>query len=278
MSENDPLKETKNMASVLSDVFKMAGENPETKQAARNLGKTAITITETVNTILLPIAAVNFAFKKAKDYFSTDFPKDILEKTQDIPVENIAEPKPSIAAPLLQGLAFSIEEPNLKEMFLNLLKSSMDNRTQNLVHPAYVDVIKQLTSQEANILSIYLKTNRNEFPIVRIVGKERNNSISGSNFKTLFENILKIEVESEELNLGQSSSIVDNWVRLGLFSLDYSTYLTDCKSYDWVESSKEYKLALIALSQASMDPEIRKGTLNITAFGNLFAKAIGVRK
>ena len=67
------------------------------------------------------IGAVNFAFDRARQYFSERFAQDLGEKASAIPVDQIVEPKASIAGPALQGLAFSYDEPDLKEMYLNLL-------------------------------------------------------------------------------------------------------------------------------------------------------------
>jgi len=59
------------------------------------------------------------------------------EKAAGIPPEHVVEPKASIAGPALQALAFSHEEPDLREMYLNLLRASMDARTAKVAHPAF---------------------------------------------------------------------------------------------------------------------------------------------
>ena len=144
MAEDDSMKPAKEGVSIVAEIIKAAGDDPKVKEAASNLGKTAITLTKTINNALLPIAAVNFAFDKARVYFSEKFQKDLSEKAECIPPEHLVEPKASVAGPTLQGLAFTHEEPNLKEMFLNLLATSMDGRRADLAHPAFVEIIKQL--------------------------------------------------------------------------------------------------------------------------------------
>ena len=113
---NDPLKTAKDGVAVIGEIIRAAGDNPAVKEAGENLGKTALTITKTINNALLPLAAVNFAFDKAKKYFAEKFQDDISAKASQIPVENLVEPKASIAGPALQGLAFTHEEPSLKDM------------------------------------------------------------------------------------------------------------------------------------------------------------------
>jgi hypothetical protein len=53
--------------------------NPDAKAAGCDLAKAAHTITSTINLCLLPLAAVNFAYKKAEKYFGARFQKDIEE-------------------------------------------------------------------------------------------------------------------------------------------------------------------------------------------------------
>ena len=141
MHDDDPLTAAKGTISLVGEVLKAAGDDPKVREAASNLGQTAVTITETINNALLPLAAVNFAFDKARAYFDGKFQQDISEKTAAIPLEHIVEPKASVAGPSLQGLAFAHEEPNLKAMFLSLLATAMDGRVAPNAHPAFVEII-----------------------------------------------------------------------------------------------------------------------------------------
>ncbi|MDR1227943.1 MAG: DUF4393 domain-containing protein [Azoarcus sp.] len=107
MSDDDPIKVAQDGVSLVAEIIKAAGNDPQIKEAAGNLGRTAVTLTKTINNVLVPLAAINFAFDKARAYFSGKFQQDIVEKAQSIPPEHIVEPKASIAGPTLQGLAFT---------------------------------------------------------------------------------------------------------------------------------------------------------------------------
>ena len=74
MAVEEQLKNVKEGVSVIVEVIKAAGDNPKVKEAGGELGKTALTLTKAINNILLPVAAVNFAFDKAKMYFANQFP------------------------------------------------------------------------------------------------------------------------------------------------------------------------------------------------------------
>lgn len=120
MSIDDEMKTAKSGVALVGDIMKATGDNPNVKEAGNNLGKTALTITKTINNALLPLAAINYSFDKAKNYFANKFQEDISTKASKIPQEDIIEPKASIAGPALQGLAFTHEEENLKDMYLSL--------------------------------------------------------------------------------------------------------------------------------------------------------------
>src|SRR5262245_6984652 len=146
MSEGDGLQSAKDGVALVGELIRAAGDNPNVHAAGSELGKTALTITTAINNVLLPVAAVNFAFLKARDYFEKKFPADLSRVAKEIPQESVIEPKASVAGPALQGLAFSHEEPSLREMYLKLLSSAMDRRICDRAHPAFVEIIRQLNS------------------------------------------------------------------------------------------------------------------------------------
>lgn len=273
MPNDEPIKVAKDGLSFVTDVLKAAGDNQQVKEAAGNLGQTAITLTKTINNVLVPLAAINFAFDKARGYFSGKFQQDIAEKTQAIPPEHIVEPKASIAGPTLQGLAFTHEEPNLKEMYLNLLATSMDGRSASLAHPAFVEIIKQLDGVDAMLLRNPLQS-LNAIPIVQIQRKWQN----GSGYILLIHHLLDLKDSTTGLPIEylQLPAVIDNWIRLGLVEVDYGKHLVDIAHYSWVDQRPEF----IRLSQGPQSDEAKveftKGIMQRTELGKRFARAIGL--
>ena len=103
MTTDDSIKTPTSGVALVGEIIKAAGDNPNVKAAGQNLGQTALTITKTINNALLPLAAVNFAFDKARVYFAEKFQHDISQKATTIPQEQLVEPNASIAGPALQG-------------------------------------------------------------------------------------------------------------------------------------------------------------------------------
>ncbi|MGV3582971.1 MAG: DUF4393 domain-containing protein [Methylophilus sp.] len=273
MAEEAPIQIAHESVSLVVEVMKAAGENPQVKEAANNLGQTAVTLTKTINNVLVPLAAINFAFDKARTYFSGRFQQEITEKTEAIPAEHIIEPKASIAGPTLQGLAFTHEEPNLKEMYLNLLATAMDDRVATLAHPAFVEIIKQLDSEDARLVRGALQSSV-PIPIVQIHLKLE----GGTSYNLLVQHLLNLTDSITKLPVEdpQLPAMIDNWIRLGLVEVAYDKHLSDLTKYSWVDQRPEY----LRLSQETQPDEGKveysKGILQRTELGKRFAKAIGL--
>ncbi|TVO62618.1 DUF4393 domain-containing protein [Denitromonas ohlonensis] len=273
MTANDPLEVAKGSVSLVAEVVKVAGDSPQVREAANNLGQTAVTLTQTINNVLVPLAAINFAFDKARAYFSDKFRQDIAAKAEAIPAECIVEPKASIAGPTLQGLAFTHEEKNLKEMYLNLLATAMDGRSASVAHPAFVEIIKQMDSEDARLVRDTLQTS-DSIPIVQIV-KTLDNAGGHSILARHFLNLLDTNTGEAVEDLGVPA-MIDNWIRLGLVEVTYDKYLADPDSYSWVEKRPEFQ-RLVHESQAEgVRVEKKRGLLCRTDLGERFARAVGL--
>ena len=87
------------------------------------------------------------------EYAIKETEKLLEEKLKHIPEYKIVEPEPYVAVPALQQLSYSLDSEELRELYANLLASSMNADKKSDVHPAFVDIIKQLTPNEAKLLS-----------------------------------------------------------------------------------------------------------------------------
>ncbi len=245
----------------------LAAKSPELTEAGQTVAKSALTIAKAVDNCLLPIAAVNFAFDKAREYYENKFQKDLEEATKDIPADNLIEPKASVAAPALQGLAFSHEEPDLKMMYLQLLSTAMDGRKAGSAHPAYAEIIRQLTSDEARLLNQVIDYGP-LIPIVRLA-EQRQIGI-GIVLKSIIS--YSHPDTGKQIDTPQVPAMIDNWMRLGLVSVTYERRLIAKGEYDWAQSRPEY---IELRKKAKKGVEIKEGIMELTAFGSSFAKAVG---
>lgn len=272
MSSDENLERTSTAVAVIGDLIKAAGESPEGKRAASNIGKVAVTVTGFVNNLLLPIAAVNYGFEKAHRYFNSNFQSDLEAAAKGIPPADLVEPKASIAAPALQGLAFSHEEPELKQLYLQLLATTMDGRKAASAHPAFVEILRQLTSDEAAFLRFLLTGGRH--PIGRIV--EVTNDGAGSlvvkrHLLNVVDDKTAVPKIKEDL-----TSMVDNWVRLGLFDVTYGKSFKGDYLYDWLGTRPEMLRLQAEHTAHDTNLVIERGIMDPTALGMRFGLAIGI--
>lgn len=102
------------------------------------------------NVVLYPLKKANISFK----YKLEEFQADLERKVIDVPNECLQKPPLMIAGPTLEALKYAYDEPELREMFENLLAASMDCRNNEKVRPSYVDTIRQLSPLDAKVLEI----------------------------------------------------------------------------------------------------------------------------
>lgn len=81
----------------------------------------------------------------------------VAERLKGLPEEKITKPNPRIAVPATQALVYCMSESLIREMFANLLAADMNLDTKRHAHPAFVGIIREMTSTEAKILQVVSK-------------------------------------------------------------------------------------------------------------------------
>ena len=279
MNDENSLKTVKEAASILGEIIKAAGDNPNVKAAASNLGQTALTLTKTINNALLPLAAINFAFERARVYFSGKFQQELLERAAQIPEEMIVDPKPSIAGPVMQSLAFTHDEPDLKEMYLCLLGTSMDSRICDQAHPAFVEIIRQLESVEAHVIRDIMKS-PHPIPIAQVQVTTGPRNYYSTHEPSHYDFSVTYALHEGFLSSGSTNTrtklpgLIDNLLRLGLVQITYDELITNLINYDWVLDHPEVSLLQKQQSKAGNRITRKKGILLPTKLGLRFATLI----
>lgn len=204
----------------------------------------------------------------SKQYFESGFAGDMAEKMADVPDGNIQAPTPIVAVPAMQALGYSLEEEPLKEMYLNLLARASDDRRSD-VHPAHVEIIRQLSPDEVELLAVVL--GHRSLPIVNLV-----EAYPDDGKRTRRRYLLNLYRAAEVWVAPELEAWVDNWIRLGLVTADFTRRLQggdgEWDWYDWINGRPETASAEAALKRGSV-LERKPGMLQRTAFGERFAKA-----
>ncbi|NNN70678.1 DUF4393 domain-containing protein [Vibrio sp. 3-2(1)] len=89
------------------------------------------------------------------DYLATQqdrFQRYLQRVNDKVPEDQQVNAHPQIAGPVMDNLKFVEEESVITEMFLNLLARAIDQERVNEAHPAFANIISQLSPDEAKIL------------------------------------------------------------------------------------------------------------------------------
>jgi len=200
--------------------------------AAKEVGSALGTVAKTVNIALAPIAGIVWSYESIQGYIS----KRVSEKLKNIPEENIETPKISVAGPALEALRFTgDDEEELREMYANLLANALDKNTKNNVHSSFIEIIKQLSPQEALLLKFL--SEMKSFPLIcsyeetqKMTGNIGENSVlhwGRNNREASFvsnmvdQEFIKVCIDFDE-NLDIDISL-DNFRRLQLIEIETQT-------------------------------------------------------
>ena len=174
-----------------------------------------------------------------KDYFDSKFADELATRAAHIPDEAIKSPLPSVALPAMQGLGWSLEEPDLKEMYLNLLVTATDGRHPERAHPSFADIIKQLSATEAQSLLLALGVPKATFAIAQLRASMQDApgafGVIVDNLFEPFDGVLRDRFEDESEGVW-----IANWERLGLLTTSYSQRIAAAEAYDWVARRPEF--------------------------------------
>lgn len=135
--------------------------------AAKEAGKALETVGKAVNAALVPLRGLVWGMEKIEEFVQTN----VSEKLANIPPHNIQTPDPSVAGPVLESLRFTGHKESLSELYANLLATSMDKNTAQHAHPGFVEIIRNLSSDEARVFSFLLE-NKTQ-PVVDIYEAEK---------------------------------------------------------------------------------------------------------
>ncbi|MNU18781.1 hypothetical protein D3C71_69880 [compost metagenome] len=117
--------------------------------AMKQIGKALENLAKSSRFILAPIDYIAHQHDRWERY---------LQKVTDkVKNEDLIEGHPQIVIPTLEGLNLNYENTLLTELFINLLANSIDRTKQDLAHPAFPNIIKQLSHDEAVILFLLKK-------------------------------------------------------------------------------------------------------------------------
>ena len=185
----------------------------------------------------------------------------LAKKAENIPPENRQPPDLTTTAKIVPALNVVFGEKDLREMFINLLAATMNKTREGNVLPAFTEVIKQLSSDEAKLLSAFFKMRYLEFPLIDIIAVKPDGG----------RVIVGYDYGIPPLgDLG--SMFVANWHRLGLVRISHIAQQPS--AYAAIEDSETMESVQSSIVQEGRTMEIVRKTGEFTTFGIGFLQAV----
>lgn len=176
------------------------------RPAAKELGANLQVVARLITHAMTPLHGLVWGLDKVHDWLSAA----LLERLASVDKESIQTPPPYIAGQILLQLPFCADQAQLRELYANLLASAMQRNLADRVHPAFVQVIQQISPDEALILSAIAKS-PHPFEI-RESTSESGMALSGS--KYVSDQFSRFCEAAGLVNLPLSDAYLDNLLRL----------------------------------------------------------------
>lgn len=194
----------------------------------------------------------------------------IQQKAEAIPEERLTEPEPYVIVPAIQQLAYSYSSDELRELYANLIVSSMDKEKKDQVHPAFVDILKKLTPDEAKILQYCKGKDSIEYVDLRayLKGDDEGFKLYGKR-GTLLSDEVSFDIPDNE------PAYLENLACLGILKDCDTLYKIAEDSYERIEE----KLGLNRIRTLCVPDQFKsirpqRSVYQVTAFGKSFIDTV----
>ncbi len=233
--------------------------------AAKEVGKSLAVVAKTVNIALAPVKVLVWGYEQIEDFINNR----VSEKLKNVPEENITTPPLQLAGPALEALRYAGHDTNLRELYANLLANAMDKDTVHKAHPGFVEILKNLSGDEAIILQAFIHTA--QFPLIDVNATIKDTSgynVMAVNFSHI-NNV--VSVAREDL----IPSYLDNLVRLGILEIPFGTYMVGEDIYEPLENDEQLNSIKETIEQ-EIDKIVTfdRKQIRTTTFGRLFVQNV----
>jgi hypothetical protein len=237
--------------------------------AAREAGKSLHLVTRAVNAALTPVEGLIWGVEKIRDFVR----ERVAAKLDNVPPEDVQQPKPHVAVPAIEALRYTGTESDLAELYANLLATSMDKATAYRAHPGFVDMIKNMSPDEARIMKFLATSGSQPLVNVRATQKE------GGGFTIVHRHLSLIGIKAACDHVPLSATYLDNLVRLGLIEIPSMRRIKSNDPYKEIEDYPDVLSILEELRKIDTHTiEVDKLKLDLTDLGRQFIRTCVIDK
>lgn len=268
-----------NLVPSIPDSVKEKMYEDAVQPAAKQVGRIAETVVMAINKKIEPI-------RRWATYGQDNNKKleeEIQKRLADTPPEDIITPPKEVAIPAIIANSYT-DNDTLRSLYANLLAKAMDKNAGH-PHPSYVEIIKQLSPDEALLLK---STNLLKKPVPMCLLRYQKTSKFLNdeelilhpqniirNFKEGY-NVLSYHIPQITIfNPDELSIMIDNLLRLKLIDIPYGVHLAAKDAYiDFYKDAYVNEIQRNLSKKSNEDFELAHimKMISPTPYGNIFYK------
>lgn len=246
---------------------------------------------QTLGLIPRAIKAALFPIEKwiiQKEHALKETERLLEKKLQNTVPEKIVTPEAYIAVPAMQAISYSMDNEEIRDMYASLLSKAMNSDTKANVHPAFVDIIKQLSPADAHFFR-YL-SDASQIPICKVrhqyriisldtlsaLNEDADDADNSSPFtdleyfgKDLASDLTIMKID--DLSNQQIFLSLSNLSRLGMISINYGSAMDESEYESFTRLPKVQDLLRRYPNDNETKTVIVMGTCELTTLGKQFA-------
>ncbi|MCI8374838.1 MAG: DUF4393 domain-containing protein [Lachnospiraceae bacterium] len=248
------------LAGAIGDTLKTAPTIYEDalQQTTQESGKTLALIPRAINAALIPLRQ----WISEREYKLAETEKLLAQKLEHVEEDKIVTPEAYVAVPAIQAISYSMNSEELRNLYANLLAKAMNSDTKDRVHPSFVEMIKQMSPNDAIIFSKIITS-----PIRPLITINVKSSKGGAH--SFAENCSWIS----NFSLTECRTSFDNLSRLGLIQIPFVASYTNKNNYNSVKNNPLFKQAVIECKNNLLESEsitYVEGYIKINELSKLF--------
>lgn len=232
------------------------------KPGVTQVGKALSAVLGLGNTILWPVQLLN---ERTRINLDANLER-YRQKLADVPPEKIAQVPPEVGVPIAEKLSY-VQDIDLKELYINLLAKGSVSATQSESHPSFVNVINNLSPDEAVLLKQFKAVQAQPFVSARLTNPANNHWLEIVQMS--FPLLPKIKLAYPQ-NL---VAYISNFEGLGLVNVRRDQYVVPESVYITIEESVRESCKNNPINPDFPVFNCYRGRINVTPFGMLFLNA-----
>jgi len=191
----------------------------------------------------------------------------IFQNFSNRSIDLICKPDIAIAGPLLETLKYARHKSSIVRLCANLMSTAMNRETARFAHPGFVEIIRNLTSDEARIID-----HLNDIRVIPVIDIKRVmvEKQSEMRLNTLVSTI-GVDAVCEHHDLAES--YLANLERIGIVEIPREVHLTDEHIYDRILNAPpvKEKLDLLNFGGKEYRGEVTKYYAKLSVYGLQFS-------